>query len=77
MERRHSFSGLVQVDAAAGVEEAGEFGSGGAQVCRCVAKGEVEDENKKGENGKGCRALFIRKGSINEREKLGRQRMII
>ena len=46
------FSGLVQVDAAAGVEEAGEFGGSGAQACRCVAKGEVEDEKKKGENGK-------------------------
>ena len=30
IERCHNFSGLVQVDAAAGVEEAGEFGGGGA-----------------------------------------------
>ena len=36
----------------AGVEEADEFGGGGAQACRCVPKGEVEDEKKKGENGK-------------------------
>ena len=32
------FSGLVQVDAAAGVEEADEFSGGGAQACKCVAK---------------------------------------
>ena len=51
MKRRHSFSGLVQVDAAAGVEEADEFGGGGAQACRCVAKREVEDEMNGG-NGK-------------------------
>ena len=31
------FSGLVQVDAAAGVEEVDEVGGGGAQVCRCFA----------------------------------------
>ena len=49
------FSGIVRVDAAAGVEEADEFGGGGAQACRCVAKGEVEDEKKKGENGKAIR----------------------
>ena len=35
-----------------GVEEADEFGSGGAQACRCIVKREVEDEKKKGENGK-------------------------
>ena len=44
------FSGFVQVDAAAGVEEADELGGSGAQVCRCVAKREVEDEKEKGEN---------------------------
>ena len=49
MERCRSCSGLVQVDAAAGVKEADELGGGGAQVCRCVVKGEVEDEKKKGE----------------------------
>ena len=38
MEGHRGFSGPVQVDAAAGVEEADEFGRGGVQRCRCVAK---------------------------------------
>ena len=48
MERCRSCSDLVQVNAVAGVKEVDEFGGGGAQACRCVAKVEVEDEKKKG-----------------------------
>ena len=32
------FSGPVQVDAVAGVEEVDEVGGGGVQRCRCMAK---------------------------------------
>ena len=46
------FSGFVQVDAAAGVEEADELGGSGAQGCRCIAKREVGDEKEKRENEK-------------------------
>ena len=61
MERRHSFSGLFQVDAAAGVEEDDEAGGGGVQMRRCVVrKRKVEDEKAEGESEKGPLVLFIR-----------------
>ena len=54
MERRHSFSGLVQVDAAVGVKEDDEVGGDGVQMRRCVVRErKVEDEKAK-EGGEKC-----------------------
>ena len=56
------FSGIVRVDAAAGVKEADEFGGGGAQACRLSRRceEEEEDEEEEEEKRKGPVALFIR-----------------
>ena len=62
MEKCRGCSGLVQVDAAAGVKEADEFGGGGAQACRLSRRceEEEEDEEEREEKRKGPVALFIR-----------------
>ena len=53
MKRRLSFSGPVQVDAAAEVEEGdGLCGGGSAQACRSVVKKRWKTRRKRRENEK-------------------------
>ena len=59
---------FLQVDAAAGVEEADDLGGGGAQVCRCVAKREVEDDKEKGEMKRLSDPIYKERGNRRARK---------
>ena len=75
------FSGPVQVDAAAEVEEDDELrGGGSAQKCRCVAERGGRREGKEGKMKGGLLdPIYKEKGNTvtGGREKQGGQRMII
>ena len=68
------FSGPIQVDAAAEVEDDDKLrGGDGAQTCRCVAEKGGRREGKRGKWKEGCLTLFIRRRVTGGREKRGGQ----